>query len=222
MANALTSALVDIDSKLRRIRLDIAHADVAVLTASADVRDRSATTRALVYVWLAAALERFVRDALQFLLLELNALCLPHAGIRTSVFSLVADDLVERVRVRKRRGAWLQRIEMFDIVQSSQQAVFSPDVLPLDGRTLRPEHFENIWLVFGFAGSSLPSRLHAPALNDLAEGRNLVAHGNVDPISFGKTKATADLVRLSQRVEDVATHLTMAIEAYLASGGFKR
>jgi hypothetical protein len=101
-------------------------------------------------------------------------------------------------------------------------AAFNPDTLPLDGRTLRAEHFERIWHVFGIPGPSLPAPKHGMALKDLAEGRNKVAHGTVDPISFGKSKAASDVIQLSYRVDEILVHVLAQLDDYLVQARYAR
>jgi hypothetical protein len=100
--------------------------------------------------------------------------------------------------------------------------VFSDVVLPLDGRTLRPEHFETIWRVFGLPGAPLPSGRHSFALNDLADGRNAVAHGRSSPTMFGRSKVMADVVRIVDFIEEVVLATAVAADTYLRAHQYRR
>jgi hypothetical protein len=222
MASRFTAELTYTGRELVRIRHDIAHADVAVLATSAQVKDRSAVIRAHVYVWLAALLERVVRDAIRDSLRELNSLGLSHNKVRASLFALLCDPEIMSVVDRTRQAAWGIRVGLFDRVLTHAPAVFSEDILPLDAKTLRGEHFDNIWVVFGLSGPSLPGPQHRVALKDLAEGRNEVAHGHLDPVIFGKAKATSDLLRLATRVDEIITHLLNALDQYIGKRHYSR
>lgn len=203
------------ESSLSRLKREVGHADLVGLGDSTEVRERAALVRAQVYVWLAALLERFVRDTLQALVTELNSLSVPSKDLRLSLFSLVCDPSIESIKGRRRQTTWACRVALFEIPLSADRCSLHPEIVPLDGKTLRGEHFDNIWVVFGLPGQSLPTPQHRAALRELADGRNDVAHGNVHPLDFGRSKTTADLLSLAGRVEDVVYHVATTIQEYI-------
>lgn len=94
--------------------------------------------------------------------------------------------------------------------------------MPLDGRTIRGEHFDAIWLVLGLTPPSVPSAFHRIALRDLADGRNEIAHGHKDPVMFGRSKATSDMNRMASRVDEVILHLLVSLDAYIDGRQYER
>jgi hypothetical protein len=68
----------------------------------------------------------------------------------------------------------------------------------------------------------LVSPKHRLALEDLADGRNDLAHGEVDPITFGRRKVYADLIRMMDMIDDILLHLCQTASDYLASNGYNR
>jgi len=60
------------------------------------------------------------------------------------------------------------------------------------------------------------------ALEDLSEGRNAVAHGNVNPVLFGRRKVSQDIVTRVDQVEEIAVHVVDALNDYIASKAFLR
>jgi hypothetical protein len=201
--------------ELSRIRADIAHADVTALSALTPVQERAAAMRAASYVWLASTLERVVRDSIQATLREISASSQPLKQLRLSLFSLVCDSEFNSVADRARSNAWQAKIDLLERTVSAAFAELPEEILPLDGRTIRGEHLDTIWLVFGLPNTSPPSPLHRIALKDLADGRNQVAHGNADPVTFGRKKATLDMHRLVERVDDVIAHLLTTLDSYI-------
>jgi hypothetical protein len=193
--------------ELARIRADIAHADAAVISSSSPIQERGAAVRAAAYVWLAALLERIVRDALQATLREISLLTIPVKHLRFSLFSLLCDAEFASIAERSRSNSWEQKIAVLLRTAEANPAFLSEDILPLDGRTIRGEHFDTIWLVLGLSAPSVPSPLHRIALKDLADGRNEVAHGHIDPVTFGRSKATSDMIRIATRVDEVTCPL---------------
>jgi hypothetical protein len=98
----------------------------------------------------------------------------------------------------------------------------SIEYIPLDGRTIRLDHLETIWEVFGLPGNSIPSPLHALALRDLADARNKVAHGEERASTVAGGKSVTDTLRLYGKVEEVITHFWDAATDYLSKQGYKR
>lgn len=210
------------EKELARIRSEIMHADTAAISRINPLQERAAATRAAAYVWLSAILERVVRESLQSTLREISAASLPLKDLRLSLFSLICEGDFESVATRNRSNAWDTKIALFAKTADATPTILSEHILPLDSRTIRAEHFDVIWLVLGLSNRSLPSPIHRIALKDLAEGRNEVAHGNIDPVSFGRAKATADILNLTKRVDDVITHLLTGLDVYLDHRFFVR
>lgn len=208
--------------EIARIRADIAHADSAVISPSSPIQERGAAVRASAYVWLAALLERIVRDALQGTLREISLLAVPFKDLKLSLFSLLCDAEFTSISDRGRNTAWEQKITVFLRTVEGSPALLADNVLPLDGRTIRGEHFDTIWLVLGISAPSVPSPLHRIALKDLADGRNEIAHGHIDPVGFGRSKATNDMLRMIKRVDEVILHLLTSLDAYVANKHYSR
>lgn len=224
MTLRFTGELALAGREINRIRTDLNHADVSGLGLAAPVpeRERSATIRAYCYIWLAAVLERVVADTLREVLAEINVGALPHRDIRTSLFGLLCDGELQSISDRSRQTGWSIRVALFARLADASPTTFASEILPLDGRTLRAEHFDTIWLVFGLDGDSMPTPRHRASLRELADGRNNVAHGKVDPVTFGKTKATSDIATLTNRVEDIVAHFVAAMDDYLQCARYRR
>lgn len=198
-----------------RVRAEIIHADVADLSPLTPMQEKAAASRATAYIWIAATLERVVRDALKAAIREISSGNSSMRDIRLSLFSLICDSEFASIANRNRSAVWVQKVEMFARTEVTSPAVLSEDALPLDGKTIRADHFDTIWLVFGLANPSVPTPRHRFALKDLADGRNEVAHGHQDPVSFGRKKATSDLLRLTNQIDEVVSHLLAALDAYI-------
>lgn len=208
--------------EIARIKADIAHADAAVISPSSPIQERGAAVRASAYVWLAALLERIVRDALQVTLREISSLAVPFKDLRFSLFSLVCEAEFASIAERNRSGSWQQKIAVFHRTAEADPALLAENILPLDARTIRGEHFDTIWLVLGLGAPSVPSPLHRIALKDLADGRNEVAHGHIDPVKFGRSKATSDVLRIAKRVDEIILHLLGSLDDYVEKKHYTR
>lgn len=208
--------------EVARIRADIAHADATLISQYSPAQERGAVVRASAYVWLSALLERIVRDALQATLREISLLSVPFKDLRLSLFSLLCEGEFTSIADRSRSNSWEQKITVFLRTAEASPALLASDILPLDGRTIRAEHFDTIWLVLGLSTPSVPSPLHRIALKDLADGRNELAHGHIDPVMFGRSKATSDVLRIIKRVEEIIIHLLTTLDDYVANKEYCR
>lgn len=185
--------------------------------------DHLAATRAFLYVWLAAILETYVKSEIKAVFAHIASQQVPISRLKDNWWSLTANSLFRSISdVKKYRDKWDKRIELFDHTKDSTPASFDSDCIPLDGKTLRAYHFSTLWKIFEFQPPYLPSPTHGLALEDLADGRNDVAHGNIEPITFGKTKTTLDVLSMAGKVEDIVTHFAAAKERCLNAQAYVR
>jgi hypothetical protein len=180
------------------------------------VKENAAHIRAFTYVWLAASLEEFIGGALRALLSELTARAVPLRLMNLSLLSMSCSPVFDALRDVGGLKGWERRVELLNLSASTDVAAFADERLPLDGRTIRPSQLNTVWIVFGLPGNALPSPQHALALNDLADGRNKVAHGRETPLLFGRRKATADILRIADYAEDIATHIATSCDQFLS------
>lgn len=218
----LSPAFSEIGARIDSIRQCLAKIDTEILAADATRRGRLAIEKSGIYIWLASALESFVSQYLSELLSAINKLALPKSSLRGSLFSMLAAPQLDRLRDIRRLKMWQERAALFPHVLDTATAALQSNYLPLDGRTLKPEHFETVWLVFALPAPSLPGPLHKLALTDLGEWRNRLAHGEEDPVRFGRHKTVCELRRTVQMVEDIAEHLFLAGDQYMSAKGYLR
>lgn len=225
MNPALESTLTLASTAIEAARREVRRAEGLGAGASGDNREAAARARSAAYVFMSAALERCVKDSLGAILVEINTQGVALSGVRTSLFALLCSGDLAFIRSsgnRKSLDRHARAADMFARVLDPGGCVFPTAILPLDGRTLRAAHFETLWIVFGFPAPALPHPAYSLALSDLADGRNDVAHGLVDPVAFGRGKATPDVARLVDRIEDVILHVVATADDYLASRRYAR
>ena len=162
--------------------------------------------KAVVYVWLAACVEDFVKRFLRLLLQDISNQKLQFARL-------------EQLRKLKK---WRERVAVLKQVFDVQEAVLGEAYLPLDRRTIEPEHLDVVWLVFGLPHTPFPGAIHKMALLDLSRGRNQVAHGEVRPEELGRSKTIPDLQKLVSHMDDLIQHIYVCGVEYLGSSGFRR
>jgi hypothetical protein len=117
---------------------------------------------------------------------------------------------------------WERRYEVVATALDAKVATLRPENGPLDGRTIRPSHLDAIWTILDFPGSSAPGPLHRIALSEVADLRNDLAHGNIEPVAVGRLKTRHDVDRAIVLIEDIALHIAAAGEAYLTSAAYRR
>jgi hypothetical protein len=180
------------------------------------------TSRAWAYVCLAAALEDFIREFVDEMAAHINKAQEAHAALKLGVLSLVQAPRFDAVAASRRQDIWDRRAEILKMAESTDVAELAVGLRPFDGRTIKVGHLRTLWTIFELPGDPVPSPTHVLALRDLASGRNAVAHGNVDPLTFGGQKPYPDVIRRIEQVEDVAVHVASAGATYVAAGGYTR
>ena len=221
MTVAINNALNDAANAIDRIRNDLAFADTR-FSRNPGERDRLACLTASAYIWLASAVEQFVKRVLASMLDEINARGIRKDQVKYCLFALIVAGELDSVERAKKLRKWKGRATAFSSVVDPSPVAFNPAVLPIDGRTIRADHLETIWHTFGMRGSHVPHARHSLALTDLADGRNKLAHGETDPVMFGRNKTTTDLRRLVEMIEEIILHLGESALSYLANDEFTR
>lgn len=222
MPTCYDTALSEFTREVDAIRRYLHDADVGAVHLNPAIRERAGAAKAFSYVWLSASLEQFVRGFLESLSRELTSRQIPRSDLRRCLLALCDFPHFDALREVGGLPMWSRRVEVMARTESRDAAVFSDVVFPLDGRTLRPEHFETIWRIFGLPGVPLPSGRHSFALNDLADGRNAVAHGRSSPSAFGRSKVMADVLRIVDFIEDVVLETAVAADTYLRAHQYRR
>jgi hypothetical protein len=140
--------------------------------------------RALAIVCAVAELEALTRFTIQRAHEELNAASLPVDRFIPSIRQIVAHNTFESLRLLQDPSKMWERrlyattletcieIAQFPIVTNHPQP-------PLDGRTLRPEHFHRLWNIYSLPGYAFPRSAWNASLVKLALIRNDIAHGNL-------------------------------------------
>lgn len=222
MSILLTNALNNAASELDRVRNDLYYVDSSKIHYSSIVRDRSAGMIASSYVWMAAIMEAFLKSSLESLVSEINTTAIPYSQLKMRLFALACAPEFASLQDIRGLNMWNRRVDLLNRLAETATATLSLKALPIDGRTIRPEHLDTVWNVFEIPGNSTPGPRHRIALTDLADGRNSVAHGETDPIRFGRSKVTSDVLRTVNYIEDIVIHTSDALSNYLKNRQYLR
>ncbi|MBZ6290566.1 hypothetical protein KVH30_32670 [Streptomyces olivaceus] len=214
------SAVVAFGDSLNETRQNLYYCEANFRQAR--LKDVRATIHAASYVYVAAAVEKCVYSILTAVVDEINATSLNYCDLRVSLFAMIESNRLESLQQVRGLKMWKRRREIFSYLHERSPCQMSIEYLPLDGRTIRLDHLETIWEVFGLPGNAIPSPLHALALRDLADARNKVAHGEERTSTVAGSKSITDTLKLFGKVEEVITHFWEASTDYLTNQSYKR
>jgi hypothetical protein len=95
---------------------------------------------------------------------------------------------------------------------------------PLDGKTLRPEHFERLWAIYSLPGYAFPRSTWNASLAKLALARNDLAHGNLAfyEIFQQAGRSVADIERYVNDIEGFTNHFIDSWWEYINDEGYLR
>lgn len=175
----------------------------------------SLEARGSAVVGCCAELEALTRVTLQRSHEEINALQLEHRQAESCLRQLAAHSAFESLRSLQDHSKLWERRAFTTTLDSSIERVKLPIVhksaqLPLDGRTLHPEHFYRMWGIYGLGDAPFPQVTWATSLQKLALMRNDIAHGNI-PIAEVFKQAGSSEGDVERYVDDVgyfAMHFT--------------
>lgn len=210
---SIDAPLLLASERLDLVRQDLFYVDTNIL---GPVRRREtwAQIHGSAYVHIAAVLEVTVKESLRALIDEINAASCAHVDLRQSLFALVAAPQFDSIRSSS-KTAMTKRLAVLALPHSTDPCILNNAVLPLDGRTLRPYHFTDIWSVFQLPGDPLPHPRHGLALVNIADARNDVAHGEFTAQEVAKRQPVSQTLKLLERAEEILVHLHTALTDYL-------
>ena len=216
----LDQAVLEFSSRLDTVRQDLYYCDVNF--AKGRQRELGRNVRAAAYVYVAAAMERVTTDLLVAALAEISATTVEIRKVRLSLISLIQAPIFDSLKDVRGLKMWLKRVEMLDRTNEQSICMFDALFLPVDGKTLRPQHLEVIWTVFGFSTPPVPDPVSRLALIDLADTRNKVAHGEEDPSVVAGQRSATEMLKLIDRMEDIVIHMWSTMTEYLTRKEYLR
>jgi len=216
----LDQAVLEFSARLDAVRQDLYYCDVNFTKGTQ--RELGRNVRAAAYVYVGAAIERVTSDLLAAALAEISAATVEIRKVRLSLVALIQAPLLDSLQDIRGLKMWLKRVEILATTDDQSSCTFDALCLPLDGRTIRPQHLEVIWTVFGFSTPPVPNPVSRLALNDLADARNTVAHGEDSPSRIAGQRSVTDMLKLIDTIEDIVIHMWSTISDYLAQEEYLR
>jgi hypothetical protein len=176
----------------------------------------SANAKSSIYVFLGAAIESQFKGHLEDLVKLIVGRGVNNSRLTNRISPLLYHNLIESVSVVKHEKRASKIIELLDLSNSRAPAKDSHYKYPLDSRTIRQEHYKNIWSILGLDGYHLPSGTHAIALENIADERNNYAHGDKDPSTDGHSINASDLVNLVNKTQEIGEHYYSSMKKWVA------
>ncbi|GAA1070510.1 hypothetical protein F4556_004196 [Kitasatospora gansuensis] len=183
--------------------------------------------RALAVVCTMAELESFTKFIIQETHKEINDSRLSVNKLRPSLRQLAAHTAFESLReLNDHSKLWERRKYATTLEFCGDPAALPVNHKqaqpPLDGRTLKPEHFNRIWEIYGLPGDAFPHSTWGASLIKMSMLRNDVAHGNIPYVEIFQQagRSVADVERYVNDIGEFAVHLTATWVEYLEHRGY--
>ncbi len=207
---------------LAGLRRDIVGYDVHALSTVGGPRHSVLRARASTHVWLAAVMERFVNAWVAGMCVEFNSVGVRWCDTRVTMFPMARGSEIQALVDGVKKDAWGKKMSLFVRTVGTERAIIDPCHSPLDGKTIRSRHLEDIWATFGLTGPAFPSPMHRFVLEAVADYRNELAHGTEVPAVIGAKLTYADVVRYVDKFDDMVEHCTVAAESYFHGARYLR
>ncbi|URN12401.1 HEPN domain-containing protein [Streptomyces radiopugnans] len=183
--------------------------------------------RALSVICTMAELEACTKLIVQETHAELNNSGLTVSELRPSLRQLAAHATFESLRNLSDHSKLWEKRKYATTLDSCGDPVALPIEVrhaqpPLDGKTLKPEHFNRIWEIYGLPGTSFPAATWAASLQKMALFRNDVAHGNISYVEIFQQagRSVSDVERYVNDINEFAIHLVTTWVSYLQNQGY--
>lgn len=216
----LEQALSEAGERVDRSKQNLYYCDV-------DLRKHSRSSlrhdlQASVYVLLSAALERFLTTMMCSLMDEINSRNIRLCELRPTLFAVANGGHFLALQDVRGLKMWNKRNLLLAAYQSNEVAQLSSAHIPVDGGTIRFNHVETFWQIFGLQGSAMPDLRSKLALSTLADNRNLVAHGESSTSVVAGSQSIEDALRLVERIETLVLHIYSMSVDYLDDARYLR
>jgi hypothetical protein len=223
----LDAAAFDCMTRFDDSRRTVMTAHVYAMSRAPGSRDFDYQTRASAYIWVAAALEEYVKRFLEGLIDEINRAEIPRGGLRPSLLALDNAGSFQALNQQHHQRdlkKWEYQIAILESVDSPKNSHLSlvEEHWPMDGSTLHRGHLEAIWHVFGLEPEIVPSGRMYGFLTDLAENRTRAAHGEESAVRLGRQQSYQDVIDLINQAEDLVSHLLDRGTSYLLQTEYLR
>ncbi|MFE3073535.1 HEPN domain-containing protein [Streptomyces sp. NPDC059247] len=178
----------------------------------------SRDARALAIVCVMAELESFTKYLIQETHADLNTHTIKVGDLRSSLRQLAAHTTFESLReLNDHSRLWERRKYATTLDSCTEPAEFPINRRqaqpPLDGRTLKPEHFNRLWEIYGLSGLSFPFASWSASLQKMAMLRNDIAHGNIPYIEIFQ-QAGVRVSDVERYVDDIAEFLIHLVDSW--------
>lgn len=221
MSLKLNKILQDSVGEIDKIRNNVLRASIGEIHNSLSIREENSRLISFSYVWLSGVLESFFKNTNKEIFNYINSLSLSHESVSENLFIACLGDELNSMQDTRGMKKWISKIVLFSKINSKEITVFLDEsYIPYDKKTIRSEHIKLMWEFYGFSGNSLPNPRYHLVLEDLANGRNDVAHGEIDPLSFGRSKRIGQVLRIINDVEEIILHINIFSEEYLVCKKF--
>lgn len=178
-----------------------------------------------------AEIERLLREALVELSLDINRAGVPISALSPGLRALASDAQFQAMSMSPRgEKHWDNRAVVTRLETNMQIAKFptrftSGPQPPLDGKTIRANHFQRIWAVLDLDEAAIPAADMETSLNAMSTMRNDVAHGN-DPLSeiFHEQvlgKSAADIAQHILQLIRLVDHFCLSLSSYASERKYK-
>ncbi|WP_338597127.1 HEPN domain-containing protein [Saccharopolyspora sp. SCSIO 74807] len=180
-------------------------------------------SRGAAVVGICAELEHLTRFAIGSTHSELNSLKISYKELSPCLRQLAAHEVFESLRdLRDHKKIWDRRrfATTLDVTDSIIQLPVTKGSIqpPLDGKTLKPEHYYRIWAIYGLPNDTFPQVSWGASLQKAALMRNDIAHGNLPFAEIFKQAGSSspEVERYVDEVSAFAQHFTDTWITYIA------
>jgi RiboL-PSP-HEPN len=183
--------------------------------------------RALSAVCTMAELEALTKFLIQETHEELNSSVACVSDLRPSLRQLAAHTTFESLKDLSDHSKLWEKRKYATTLELCTDPVSLPIDFrhaqpPLDGRTLRPEHFNRIWEIYGLANTAFPMASWSASLQKMAHFRNDVAHGNILYVEIFQQagRSVAEVERYVNDISEFVIHLATSWADYLSNESY--
>lgn len=178
------------------------------------------TLKGLFFIALYGAVERCVTYSVTICIESINNLHLDLLKIKPVVWALILDPDCTRMEQCNDKK-WTYRNKLFSEIKNVKAKNIIPTLFPTSIGNIKKAQIEGIWKTFDIQSEMFPDPSVIGRLNDLAQNRMFIAHGDKTASEVGSNYSSDDLLIFYDKIKEWSSYLISCFDSYIKNEEYK-
>ena len=176
--------------------------------------------KGLFVVQLYAFMEFSVKEITQTAVSTVNSANVLHKHLTPSLFPLISEPIFKSAAEQKGDKKWRRRYEITTSINSTSRCVINNSAFSGEMSNTKTTTIEILFDMFGLKVSPYHDAVISTFIDEIAEGRNAVAHGRESPAAVGGRYTVSELEQRYNSFNQQITYMIFSFESMSSSKSY--